>query len=55
MATLYGKNKTNKFFKEIGSKNPVKLSRFLVWKKLGYCPANTTLKQRLELLKTPVT
>jgi len=52
--TLYGPNKIDKFFKLIGSKNPVKLSRVQLWNKLGYCPANTTLKQRLEMLKNPV-
>ena len=51
---LYGEDKTNLFFKKIGSKNPVKLSRFLVWKKLGYCSANTSLKERLEILKNPL-
>lgn len=49
---LYGRDKSNKFFREIGSKNPVKLSRFLVWEKLGHCPAHTTLKQREEMLKS---
>lgn len=49
---LYGRDKVNKFFQEIGSKNPVKSSRYLVWKKLGHCPANTSLKQREEMLKS---
>ena len=34
----------------IGTKNPVKLSRYLVWKKFGYCPTKLTLRQREELL-----
>ncbi|MBI2499113.1 hypothetical protein HYV88_02625 [Candidatus Woesearchaeota archaeon] len=50
--TLYGYNNTERFFQEVGSKNPVKLSRLLVWKKLGYCPAHTTLKEREEMLKS---
>jgi len=37
--------------KIVGSKNPVKLSRYLVWKKFGYCPTGLTLKQRENLLK----
>ena len=49
--TLYGPSKAIKFFKEIGSKNPVKLSRFQLWKEMGFCPAHTTLKERLEMLK----
>jgi intein/homing endonuclease len=52
--TLYGTDKTNRFFEIIGSKNPVKLSRFELWKKIGYCPANSTLVQRLEMLKKAV-
>jgi len=52
--TLYGPDKANKFFEIIGSKNLVKSSRFLLWKKIGYCQANTTLAQRLEMLKNPV-
>ena len=31
-------------------KNPVKLSRYLVWKKFGFCPPNTTLQQREDIL-----
>jgi len=49
---LYGYDKVNKFFQEIGSKNPVKISRYKVWKKLGHCPANTSLEQREEILKS---
>lgn len=52
--TLYGPVKAIKFFELIGSKNPVKLSRFLLWKKIGHCPANSTLVQRLEMLKKEV-
>jgi len=52
--TLYGPDKTNKFLKLIGSKNPVKLSRFLIWKNIGHCPSHSTLSQRLEMLKNPV-
>jgi intein/homing endonuclease len=48
---LYGDDKSNKFLKEIKPKNPVKLSRFLLWKKIGFCPANLTYNQRLEMLK----
>jgi len=34
----------------IGMKNPVKLSRYLIWKTFGFCPSNTTLKQRKDIL-----
>ena len=52
--TIYGPNKANKFFELVGSKNPVKSSRFLLWNKIGHCPANSTLAQRLEMLKKDV-
>ena len=39
-----------KFFKEIGSKNFVKSSRFKIWKKFGFCPPHTTLQQREDIL-----
>lgn len=52
--TIYGPNKTNKFFEIIGSKNQVKLSRFLLWRKIGHCPAHSTLAHRLEMLKKEV-
>ena len=39
-----------KFFKKIGSKNSVKLSRFKIWEKFGFCPPHTTLKQREDIL-----
>ncbi len=34
----------------IGTKNPVKLTRYLVWKKFGFCPPHTTLQQRKDIL-----
>ena len=42
-----------KWMKLIGSKNPVKYSRFEIWKKHGFCHANTTYKERIEI--TPFT
>ena len=50
---LYGKNNLIHFMNQIGFKNPVKLSRFQIWKKLGHCPSRTTFKQRVEILKNP--
>ncbi|MBM3234256.1 hypothetical protein FJZ19_04150 [Candidatus Pacearchaeota archaeon] len=49
---IYGVDYLNKFFEEIGSENPVKLSRFLLWKKQGYCPTNSTYLERTEMLKS---
>ena len=36
--------------KLIGIKNPVKLTRYLVWKKFGFCPPHTNLQQRKDIL-----
>lgn len=35
----------------VGMKNPVKHTRYLIWKKFGFCPTNTTLEQREKILK----
>lgn len=35
----------------IGIKNEVKLSRYLVWEKFGFCPTNLTFEQRQNILK----
>ena len=34
----------------VGIKNPVKFTRYLIWKKFGFCPPNTTLQQRQDIL-----
>ena len=38
------------WMKLIGTKNLVKLSRYLVWKKFRFCPPHTTLQQREDIL-----
>ena len=48
---INGVDRTTKLMEIVGSKNPVKLSRYLVWKRCGFCPIHTTLKQREEILK----
>jgi len=35
----------------VGMKNEVKLSRYRIWKKFGFCPTNLTFLQRSEILK----
>lgn len=47
---ISGKDRLDKWINQISIKNPVKLSRFLVWKKFGFCPTHTTLKQREDIL-----
>ncbi len=46
-----GVNGLEKWMELIGIKNPVKLSRYLIWKKFGFCPPHTTLQQREDILK----
>ena len=40
----------DKWFRIIGSKNPKHITKYLVWKKFGFCPPFTTLSQRKEIL-----
>lgn len=35
----------------IGSKNHVKMSRYLIWKKYGHCPTHTSYAKRLSILR----
>ena len=45
---------TKKWIQIIGSKNPIKLSRYMIWKKYGFCPANISYKDRLRILKDEI-
>ena len=49
--TLSGVKRLNEWMNLIGIKNPVKLTRYFVWKKFGFCPPHTTLKEREDILK----
>ena len=51
---LSGVENLNRFFKMIGSKNPVKLSRFQIWQKIGFCPTNTSYLERQDILNGKV-
>lgn len=48
---VVGTRMLEKWMNEVGSKNTSKISRYLVWKKYGFCPPHTTFKQRRNLLK----
>ena len=50
--TISGLDGLEKWMTLVGTKNRVQLTKYLVWKKFGYCPTNTTLEQREEMLKT---
>ena len=47
---LYRKLDINFFINEIGFKNSKHYTRWQVFKKFGYCPSNTKLNQRKEML-----
>lgn len=46
------KSEIEKWFKIIGTNNPRHQTRYSVWKKLGYLPPNTTINERIEILKS---
>ena len=48
--SISGIDGLEKWMRLVGMKNNVKLSRYLVWKKFGFCPTNINLKQREDLL-----
>ena len=44
----------NKWFEEIGSKNPKHSTKYLIWKEFGFCPPHTSLEDRKRMLKKEV-
>ncbi len=44
------RDEIEKWFRIIGTKNPRHITRYEVWKKLGYLPPNTTIEERLNIL-----
>jgi intein/homing endonuclease len=48
--SISGLDGLEKWMKVVGMKNTVKISRYLLWKKFGFCPSNTTLSQRKDIL-----
>ena len=47
---LSGKNNLEKWISMIGFNNPRLMTKYLMWKKFGYCPPNTTIKERINFL-----
>ncbi len=45
-----GKTMLERWMSLIGTNNPAQKSRYLLWKKQGYCPTHTTLAQRQNAL-----
>src|SRR3989344_5920758 len=51
---INGIKNLKKWLNLIGINNPTKYSRFLIWKKYGFCPTNINYLQRLEILKNKI-
>lgn len=48
--TISGVKRLERWMELVGSKNSVKFTRHLVWKKFGFCPPHTILEQRKDIL-----
>lgn len=48
--SVVGDSLVREFFREVGSKNPVKRSKFRIYLRHGFCPTCTTLEERREIL-----
>lgn len=48
--TVRGTNRLKNWMNIIGFNNPAQFTKYLTWKKYGFCPANTNLKERKEML-----
>jgi intein/homing endonuclease len=48
---INSKESLHRFFKEIRPSNKRHTTKYLIWKRWGFCPAKTTLKQRVNILK----
>jgi hypothetical protein len=47
---MKGKANLDRWISEIDFRNYCKISRYLVWKKYGFCPSFTTVEERRNLL-----
>jgi hypothetical protein len=49
--TVYGNTNLEKWMDIVRPKNNVKISRYLIWKKFGFCPPRLCQTNRIEILK----
>jgi hypothetical protein len=47
---INGEKMLKKWVDEVGFRNPVQTTKYQVWEELGFCPPNTNLRQRLDIL-----
>jgi len=50
VVAIRGIDRLEEWIKTIGFKNPTQFTKYLVWKRYGFCPPNTTFKDREEML-----
>ena len=48
---LHRNKDTKRWIKEIGFKNPKHMTKIQLCAKYGFCPPNTTIKQRIGMIK----
>jgi hypothetical protein len=48
--SISGSDGLERWMRVVGIKNNVKLSRYFIWKKYGFCPSKTTFKERKDIL-----
>jgi len=51
---LPGKENLIKWAREIGFSSPISETKFSIWKKFGFCPPLTTLKDRIKILNDKI-
>jgi len=47
---INGSKRVELWMDKIGTHNPIKNSKYLVWKQFGFCPPSTTFEQRKSIL-----
>ncbi len=45
-----GKERVEKWIENVGFNNPSKFSKYLIWKKVGFCPTPSKYSQRVSIL-----
>lgn len=48
--SVRGKERVENWMTKIGLNNPAQYTKYLVWKKFGYCPPRITIEKRKEIL-----
>lgn len=52
--SIRGIKRIEKWIEKIGFNNPAQYTKYLIWKKFGFCPTRTTIKQRKLILKNEI-